>query len=74
MINLGLTQLVQQAARAAANRAKHAEPVGWLARLVTAANQPDLQERIALARSHRWAGAIPSWEPVGGYASCSALL
>ena len=64
MINPNLTQLVQQAAYAAANRAAHAEPVDWLARLVTAANRPDLQDRIALARSHRWAGAIPSWEAV----------
>jgi len=64
MINPNLTQLVQNAAHAAANRAVHAEPVDWLGRLVAAARRPDLQERIDLARSHRWAGAIPTWEPV----------
>ena len=70
MINSNLTQLVQKAAQAVANRASHAEPVDWLGRLISVARHPDLQERIDLARSHRRAKrcslppAIPTWEPV----------
>jgi len=72
MINPNLTQLVQKAAQAAANRAIHVEPVDWLGRLIAAARRPDLQERIDLARSHRWAGAIPTWEPVDRMRASSA--
>jgi len=64
MLDPTLTFLVEKAAQRAAQRAQHAGATDWLARLVAAARRPDLQERIALARSYRWAGAIPSWEPV----------
>jgi len=59
-----LRQQVEQAARNAAQRADDTDPADWLERLVQAAQAPHLADRIALARSHRWAGAIPTWESV----------
>ena len=64
MLDPTLRQQVEQAARNAAQRAGDIDPADWLERLILAAHTPNLADRIALARSHRWAGAIPTWEPV----------
>ncbi len=64
MIDPTLRQQVEQAARQAAQRARQVDLDGWLRRLKVAACSPILAERLALAQGHRWAGAIPTWEPV----------
>jgi len=64
MIDPTLRQQVEQAARLAAQRARQVDLDDWLERLKAAANSPGLAERVSIAQGHRWAGAIPSWEPV----------
>lgn len=64
MIDPTLRQQVEQAAQLAAQRARQIDLVDWMARLKAAATSPFLSERLNLARSHRWAGAVPTWEPV----------
>lgn len=64
MIDPSIPRQVREAARAAAERAGEVDVDDWLARLRRAAASPLLDGRIALARSHRWAGAIPTGEPV----------
>ena len=64
MIDPTLRQQVEQAARLAAQRARQVDVDDWLQRLKTAASSPGLTERISIAQGHRWAGAIPTWEPV----------
>lgn len=70
MLDPTLPQQVHQAALNAARRARQSDPdvrmAAWLERLEAAAQTPDLPERIRLAKSHRWAGAIPTWENVTG--------
>ena len=36
----------------------------WIQRLFAAGKFPRLQQRLNLAKAQRWAGAIPTWEPV----------
>ncbi len=64
MLDPTLRKQVERAAHNAAQRTGDTNPTDWLERLVIAAQSPNLADRIALARSHRWAGAIPSWEAV----------
>ena len=64
MIDPTLRQQVEQAARLAAQRANQVDVDDWLERLKAAASSPGLAERITVAQGHRWAGAIPTWEPV----------
>ena len=64
MIDPTLRQQVEQAARLAAQRARQVDADDWLERLKAAASSPGLAERISIAQGHRWAGAIPTWEPV----------
>jgi hypothetical protein len=64
MIDPTLRKQVEQAARLAAQRARQVDLDDWLERLKAAANSPGLAERVSIAQGHRWAGAIPTWEPV----------
>jgi hypothetical protein len=64
MIDPTLRQKVEQAARLAAQRARQVDVDAWLERLKAAAISPGLAERVSIAQGHRWAGAIPTWEPV----------
>ena len=64
MIDPTLRKQVEQAARLAAQRARQVDLDDWLERLKAAASSPSLAERVSIAQGHRWAGAIPSWEPV----------
>ena len=64
MIDPAIRQKAEQAVYAAASRARNVDLDDWLQRLHAAGNSPLLQERLSLARAHRWAGAIPTWEPV----------
>lgn len=64
MIDPTLRQQVEQAARLAAQRARQVDIDDWLERLKAAASSPGLAERVSIAQGHRWAGAIPTWEPV----------
>lgn len=65
MIDPTLRQQVEQAARLAAQRARQVDIDDWLERLKAAARSPGLAERVSIAQGHRWAGAIPTREPVG---------
>lgn len=65
MIDPTIRERVEQTARKAAQRAHQVDLDDWLQRLKAAAGSPLLAERLAQAQGHRWAGAIPSWEPVG---------
>jgi hypothetical protein len=40
--------------------------------LYTAGKSPLLQQRLELAKAHRWAGAIPTWDPVDRMRSSNA--
>jgi hypothetical protein len=64
MIDPTLRQQVEQAARLAARRAHQVDIDDWLQRLKAAASSPGLAERVSIAQGYRWAGAIPTWEPV----------
>ena len=64
MIDPTLRQQVEQAARLAAQRSRQVDLDDWLERLKAAASSPGLAERITVAQGHRWAGAIPTGEPV----------
>jgi hypothetical protein len=64
MIDPTIRQKAEQAARAAAERAREVDLNVWLERLYAAGKSPLLQARVELAKAHRWAGAIPTWEPV----------
>ena len=64
MIDPTLRQQVEQAARLAAQRARQIDIDDWLVRLKAAASSPGLAERVSIAQGHRWAGAIPTQEPV----------
>lgn len=64
MIDPTIREKVEQSARKAAQRAHQLDLDDWLQRLNAAASSPVLAERLALAQSHRWAGAIPTWESV----------
>ena len=68
MIDLTIRQKVIQAAKYAANRAclgdHEVVMATWISRLKAAAEQPDLSQRLKLAKTQRWAGAAPTWEPV----------
>jgi len=59
-----LRQKVDQAAIAAAHRVKEVDFRHWWARLRAAAQMPDMADRIEAAKASRWAGAVPTWEPV----------
>jgi len=63
-IDPGLRMLVRQAAERASERGFSQESTKLVERLARAAAAPNLEERIDAARSNRWAGAVPSWEPV----------
>lgn len=64
MIDPTLRKQVEQAAHMAAQRAGRVDLDDWLERLKAAASSPNLAERVSIAQGHRWAGAIPTWEPV----------
>lgn len=64
MIDPTLTKKIREAAQRQAARWKTQPEVSLVERLVRAASVPDLDERIQAARSNRWAGAIPTPEPV----------
>ena len=64
MIDPTLRQQVEQAARLAAQRIRQVDVDDWLERLKAAASAPGLAERVSIAQGHRWAGAIPTCEPV----------
>jgi len=59
-----LRQKVEQAAIAAAHRTREVDLGSWWDRLRAAAQLPDMTERIKAAKASRWAGAIPTWEPI----------
>lgn len=63
-IDPGLRMLVRQAAERASERGFSQESTKLVERLARAAAAPNLEERIDAARSNRWAGAVPSCEPV----------
>jgi hypothetical protein len=64
MIDPTIRQKAEQAAYAAAERAREVDLDDWLQRLYAAGRSPLLQQRLELAKAHRWAGALPTWEPV----------
>jgi NurA domain len=64
MIDPTIRQKAEQAAYTAAERAQGIDLDDWLQRLYAAGKSPLLQQRLELAKVHRWAGAIPTWEPV----------
>jgi hypothetical protein len=68
MIDPAIRQKVTHAAREAARRARSVDSeaimAAWLERLKAAASHPDLPRRLQLARTQRWAGAVPTAEPV----------
>ena len=65
MIDPHLPEKVNGAAKAAARRARSLDLAAWWQRIEAAGRSNLLPERLAQAREHRWAGAIPTWEPVG---------
>lgn len=64
MIDPLLRQKVEQTAIAAAHRMREVDLGSWWDRLRAAARMPDAAERIKAAKISRWAGAVPTWEPV----------
>ena len=64
MIDPTIRQKAEQAARTAAERAREVDLDDWLQRLYAAGKSPLLQQRLDLAKAHRWAGAVPTSEPV----------
>jgi hypothetical protein len=64
MIDPTLRKQVEQATRLAAQRSHQVDLDDWLERLRATASSPGLAERVSIAQGHRWAGAIPTWEPV----------
>ena len=65
MIDPTLRAKAEQAAWAAAARAKQENLDEWVERLQAAGQSPRLEERIQQVRDQRWAGALPTWEPTG---------
>ena len=72
MIDPTIRQKAEQAAKAAAERAREVDLDDWLQRLYAAGRSPLLQQRLELAKAHRWAGAIPTWEPADLVSSSNA--
>lgn len=64
MIDPLLRRKVEQAAIAAAHRVRETDLGTWWDRLRAAAQRPDIAERIAAAKVSRWAGAVPTSEPI----------
>jgi len=62
MIDPTIRQKVEQAARAAAERVREVDLDDWLQRLYAASRSPILQQRLELAKVHRWAG--DRWEDI----------
>ncbi len=65
MIDPYLNRLVAEAAQAAAGRVRQVNLEGLWQRFIAAATSPVFAERLPLARSQRWAGAVPTWEHPG---------
>jgi len=65
MIDPYLSIQVAEAAEAAARRVQSVNVEGLWQRFVQAATSQTFAARLPVARSHRWAGAIPTWEHPG---------
>lgn len=73
MIDPTIRQRVEQLARTAAHRTQAVDYDALFERLCRAATSPRLAERLAGARSERWAGAAPTWEAPDTVRAASAL-
>jgi hypothetical protein len=64
MIDPPIRHKADDTARAAAEREREVDLNDCLQRLCEAGKSPLLQTRLELAKEHRWAGDIATWEPV----------